>query len=72
MFSNKCTLHNRSGIEQLDRIGDLLVITNKWLYDELKPRKFVLVDENKNHVHSVHGSQYAAVVYAQKHSNRPD
>ena len=72
MFSDKCELHNLSGIERLDRVGDFLVIANKWLYDEGKPRKFTLVDAKWNRVHSVHGSQYAAVVYAQKKLNRPD
>ena len=66
MFSNKCALQDLSGITRLDRVGDLVVIANKWLYDEGKPRKFTLIDEKWMRVHSVHGSQHAAVIYAKK------
>ena len=66
MFSEKLRLQNQSGIQRLEQIGVFLVITNKQLYETGKPRKFTLVNEIEKYVHSVHGSQRAAVVFAQK------
>ena len=66
MFSEKLRLQNQSGIQRLEQVGVFLVITNKRLYETGKPRKFTLVNEIEKYVHSVHGSQRAAVVYAQK------
>jgi hypothetical protein len=66
MFSDKLRLQNQSGIQRLEQVGAFLVIANKQLYEMGKPRKFTLVNETEKYVHSVHGSQRAAVVYAQK------
>jgi len=66
MFSEKLRLHNQSGIQRLDQVGAFLVIANKRLYETGKPRKYTLVNETEQYVHSVHGSYRAAVVYAQK------
>ncbi len=66
MFSEKCTLQGRNGIKQLDRVGSLLVIVNRQLHETGESRRYALVDEAKRYVHSVHGSQRAAVVFAQK------
>ncbi len=66
MFSEKCTLQGRNGIKQLDRVGSLLVIVNRQLHEAGESRRYALVDEAKRYVHSVHGSQRAAVVFAQK------
>jgi hypothetical protein len=66
MFSEKLRLQNQSGIQRLEQIGVFLVITNKQLYETGKPRKFTLVNEIEKYVHSVHGSERAAVVFAQK------
>ena len=66
MFSEKLRLQNQSGIQRLEQVGAFLVITNKRLYDTGKPRKFTLINEIENYVHSVHGSEYAAVVFARK------
>ena len=67
MFSKKCKLHSLNGIKQLNKVGPYLVITNRWLYETGKPTRYTLVNESELWVHSVHGSQYAAVVFAQKH-----
>ncbi len=67
MFSEKCKLQGLSGIKELDRVGPYLVITNRWLYETSEASRYVLIDEAKSWVHSVHGSQRAAVVFAQKH-----
>jgi hypothetical protein len=66
MFSEKCTLQGRNGIKQLDRVGHYLVIANRRLYETGESRRYALVDEARQNVHSVHGSQHAAVVFAQK------
>jgi len=67
MLSRKCQLQGRDGIKQLDRVGEFLVITNRQLYKTGASRRFTLVNEAELRVHSIHGSQYAAVVFAQKH-----
>lgn len=66
MYSEKCSLQNKAGIKRLEQVGAFLVIANKWLYETGKSRRFALVNEMEKFVHSVHGSQRAAVVYAQK------
>ena len=68
MFSKKCKLQHLNGVKPLDRIGPYLVITNRQLYETGKSRRFTLVNEVELWVHSIHGSQYAAVVFAQKHT----
>ena len=67
MFSEKCTLQDRDGIKRLDQVGAYLVITNRRLYEIGAARRYTLVNDTKRWVHSVHGSQLAAVVFAQKH-----
>ncbi len=67
MFSEKCIFQGRTGIEQLDRVGAYLVITNRRLHEIGTARRYTLVNEAKSSVHSVHGSHYAAVVFARKH-----
>ena len=67
MYSEKCRLQGRSGIKHLDRVGPYLVIANRWLYETGESRRYVLINETASQVHSIHGSQYAAVVFAQKH-----
>ena len=71
MFSEKCKLQGRDGIQQLDRVGAYLVIANRRLHEIGESRRYTLVDEVKCWVHSVHGSQRAAVVFAQKHILTP-
>jgi hypothetical protein len=66
MFSEKLRLQDQSGIQRLEQVGAFLVIANKQLYETGKSRRFTLVNELEQYVHSVHGSQRAAVVYAQK------
>ncbi len=66
MFSEKLRLQNKPGIIRLDQVGAFLVIANRKLYETGKPRRFALVNELERYVHSVHGSQRAAVVFAQK------
>ncbi len=66
MFSEKCSVQNRSGIQRVKRIGNFVVIVNKWRYEQGVPRKFALVHEADQYVHSVHGSERSAVAYAQK------
>lgn len=66
MFSEKCKLQGRNGIKQLDRVGPYLVITNRRLHDSGASRRYTLVNEAELSVHSIHGSQYAATVFAQK------
>ena len=68
MISQKCELQGRSGIQQLDRVGSYLVITNRRLYETGESRRYTLVNEVERWVHSIHGSQRAAVVFAQKHT----
>jgi hypothetical protein len=67
MLSPKCRLQGRNGIQQLDRVGSYLVITNRRLYETGVSRRYTLVHEVERSVHSIHGSQRAAVVFAQKH-----
>lgn len=66
MFSGKLRLQNQVGIRRLEQVGAFLVIVNKRLYEMGESRKFTLVNELEKYVHSVHGSERAAVVYAQK------
>ena len=66
MFSNKGSVRDKPGIQRLDQVGDYLVIANKWRYEQGITRKFALVKENVEGVHSVHGSHRSAVVFAQK------
>jgi hypothetical protein len=68
MFSEKCQLQGRSGIKRLDRVGPFLVITNGRLHEIGASRRYALVNETELWVDSIHGSQHAAVVFAQKHS----
>lgn len=68
MFSEKCKLQGLNGIKQLDRVGPYLVITNRWRYETGESSRYTLVNETELRVHSIHGSQHAAVVFAQKHS----
>ncbi len=67
MFSEKCIFQGRTGIEQLDRVGAYLVITNRRLHEIGTARRYTLVNEAQPSVHSIHGSHHAAVVFAQKH-----
>jgi hypothetical protein len=67
MYSEKCKLQGRNGIKQLDRVGPYLVIANRRLHETGESRRYVLVNETELWVHSIHGSQHAAVVFAQKH-----
>lgn len=67
MFSEKCKLQGRGGIKHLDRVGPFLVITNGRLHEIGASRRFTLVNEAELWVHSIHGSQRAAVVFAEKH-----
>ena len=67
MFSEKCKLQGLNGIQQLDRVGPYLVITNRWRYETGESSRYTLINEAKLWVHSIHGSQHAAVVFAQKH-----
>ena len=68
MFSEKCKLQGRNGIKQLDRVGPYLVITNRRLHESGASRRYALVNEAELSVHSIHGSQDAAIVVAQKHN----
>jgi hypothetical protein len=67
MVGQKCQLHGRNGIQQLERVGPYLVITNRRLHETGESRRYTLVNEAERWVHSIHGSQRAAVVFAQKH-----
>jgi hypothetical protein len=67
MVSQKCKLQGHNGIQELDRVGSCLVITNRHLYETGASRRYTLVNEMERWVHSIHGSQRAAVVFAQKH-----
>ena len=67
MYSEKCKLQGRKGIKQLDRVGPYLVIANRRLHETGESRRYVLINETELWVHSIHGSQHAAVVFAQKH-----
>lgn len=66
MFSDKCKLQGLNGIKQLARIGPYLVITNRRLYETGVSSRYALVNEAKLQVHSIHGSQQAAVTFAHK------
>lgn len=66
MFSKKCNLQGLNGIKQLDRVGPYLVITNRRRHEAGGSSRYALVNEAKLWVHSIHGSQHAAVVFAQK------
>jgi hypothetical protein len=68
MSSEKCTVQGRTGIQQLDRVGAYLVITNRWLHEIGSARRYTLINEAIPSVHSVHGSHHAAVVFAKKHA----
>ena len=65
--SKTCRLNGLTGIKHLDRVGIYLVIANKSLYDSGTSHRYTLINETERSVHSVHGSQHAAVVFAQKH-----
>jgi hypothetical protein len=66
MFSEKCKLQGLNGIKQLDRVGPFLVIANRRRYETGGSRRYTLIHEAKLQVHSIHGSQHAAVIFAQK------
>jgi hypothetical protein len=65
MFSDKCKLQGLNGIKQLDRVGPYLVIANRQRHEKGGSNRYALVNESELWVHSVHGSQLAAVVIAQ-------
>lgn len=67
MIGEKCKLRGLDGIKQLDRVGPYLVITNRYRYETGESRRYVLINLAELWVHSIHGSQRAAVVFAQKH-----
>lgn len=69
MFSEKCKLQGLSGIKQLDRVGPYLVITNRSLYEAGGSHRYTLINVAGLWVHSIHGSQRAAVVFAVKHGD---
>lgn len=66
MASENCKLDGRTGVKYLERVGPYLVITNKQLYETGGSRRYTLINEENLWVHSVHGSQHAAIVFAQK------
>jgi hypothetical protein len=52
MFSKKCNLQGLDGIQQLDRIGPYLIITNRRRYEAGGSSRYALVNEAKLWVHS--------------------
>ena len=69
MFSETCKLQGLDGIKHLDRVGPYLIITNRSLYENSEANRYALINEAELWVHSVHGSQHAAIVFAQKHED---
>ncbi|MEP6988310.1 MAG: hypothetical protein ABI970_22080 [Chloroflexota bacterium] len=66
MLSEKCKLYGRKGVKYLERVGPYLVITNKRLHEMGASHRYTLINEADLWVHSIHGSQHAAVVFAGK------
>jgi hypothetical protein len=69
MLSDKCNLQGLSGIMQLDHVGPYVIITNRWLYEIGESSRYALINEANLWVRSIHGSQSAAVLSAQQHTN---
>jgi hypothetical protein len=70
MLREKCKLQGRTGIKQLDRVGPFVVITNRWRHDSGESRRYTLINEAELSVHSVHGSQHAAVKFAERYGQK--
>jgi len=67
MFTEKYKIQYMNGIKQLERVGVYLVIANRWFYETGEASRYGLVNGAELWLHIIQGSQYAAVVFAQKH-----
>jgi hypothetical protein len=66
MVSKQCNFQGLKGIKQLARVGPYLVIANRKLYEIGESRRYVLIHTTQSLVNSIHSSQDAAVMFAQK------
>jgi hypothetical protein len=64
MYSEKCDLRGRRGIERLERQGPYTVIANKVLYEEGRSSRFTVVNEREAWVDSVHPTPDRAMAAA--------
>jgi hypothetical protein len=54
MYSEKCVVENKSGIEELDHRGPYAVITNRRLYDHGKAHRYALINIREAWIDSVY------------------
>jgi hypothetical protein len=65
MYSEKCELRGKSGIQRLDRAGPYSVIANRTLHEQGRSRRFAVVNEPEAWVDSVHTTMERARAAAQ-------
>ena len=66
MVSKQCNFQGLRGIKQLTTVGPYQVIANRKLYEIGESRRYVLIHTTQSLVNSIHSSQDAAVMFAQK------
>jgi len=60
MYSDKCNLDGKRGIEILDHAGDYTMIANRTLYAHGQARKFAVVNTRRHNVDSVFSNRNRA------------
>jgi hypothetical protein len=54
MYSDKCDLRGKTGIQRLERVGPYSVIANRKLHAQGRSHRFTVVNERDAWVDSVH------------------
>jgi hypothetical protein len=64
MYSNKCDLRGKPGIQRLDSVGPYSVIANRKLHERGRSSRFAVVNEREAWVDSVHPTPDRAMAVA--------
>ena len=54
MFTNKCNLKGKQGVEELEREGKFTLIANRVLYNRGRAKKFAVINTAKSGVENVY------------------
>ena len=66
MVSKQCNFQGLRGIKQLTTVGPYQVIAYRKLYEIGESKRYALIHTTQSLVNSIHSSQDAAVMFAQK------
>ena len=64
MYSDKCDLRGKTGIQRLERVGPYSVIANRRLHEQGRSHRFAVVNEREAWVDSVHPTPDRAMAAA--------